>query len=340
MVGVSLVLGLLIGCANIVYWSKSTIVTQHSGFNYGEIIWLIVMPVWFLVIGGAEAIGADPGRSTLERAPPGIQRAVLKALVGTVAFGLLLPVVWILLQSQEAASRNHVLLNIVWAGVPMAMLLAAMGRDRSIIFNIKTVETLGWSPAIAWRGVLLGMLGGLAVGSFIYLPGLGFDEIASDKRVFCLCFGAVGAALGALLGGLEPRVFKGKTGPNQGIRFSLRMAVLMGLNAVWIVAMVWAFLEAGKFIAGTGPLATLGYFALTFTGLFCWFGGIDVLKHYVLRAVLAASGQVPWNLSRLLDHARDLNLMQKVGNGYIFTHLRLLEYLIAPEREGSQPGAR
>jgi hypothetical protein len=220
----------------------------------------------------------------------------------------------------------------MWASAPIVLLLAAKGANRSINFSIKTVESLGWSPAIAWRGALLGLLGGLAVGAFAFLPGFEFEKLDQVKKwLFCLGFGTVGMALGGLLGGLEPRVFKGKTVPNQGIRSSLRTAVLMALNAVWLVAIVWLFAKFGEFDNGAGLQAILGYFAGMFTALFLWFGGIDVLKHYVLRVVLTASRQVPWNLSRLLDHARDLNLMQKVGNGYIFVHRRLLEHLAVPK---------
>ena len=322
LVGVSLVLGLVIGFANIVYWSTSVLVAKDSGLEYGEIIvWLTAMPLWFLAIGWAEGIGSDSGRPVLERVPAGIQRAALKALASSVALGLIVVIVVILLSPGDRALRN-----LIWAGVPIVLLLGAKGANRSIAFSIKTIESLGWSPAIAWQGALLGLLGGLAVGAFAFSPG--FEKIEQAKKlVFLLGFGTVGAALGGLLGGLEPRVSKGKTVPNQGIRFSLRMAVLVGLNAVWLVAIVWGFAKLGRFEEGAGLRAIVGYFAGMFTALFLWFGGIDVLKHYVLRAVLTASGQVPWNLSRLLDHARDLNLMQKVGNSYIFVHRRLLEHL-------------
>lgn len=234
LIGLSLVLGLLIGSANIAYWSTSALTPGEGGLNYGEII-------------------------------------------------------------------------------------------GSISFSIETVESLGWSPAIAWRGALLELLGGLAVGAFAFLPTI---EISHAQKLILLAgFGTVGLALGALLGGLEPRVFEGKTATNQGIRFSLRMAALMGLNALWLVAIVWAFAKLGGFEGAAGLQAILGFVAGMFMALFLWYGGIDVLKHYVLRAVLTASGQVPWNLGRLLDHARDLNLMQRVGNGYIFVHRRLLEHL-------------
>ena len=331
LAGVALVLGLLTAGANIAYWSTSSLPGQPSPFSTQEaIIWLVSMPVWFLAIGWFETIGADRDRPVLEQAPAGLRRALLKVLISSVVLGFIMFVLWMFPQSQEPPGGNHALKHLIWAGLVLVALMSAYGRDRSIFLSIKTVESLGWSLAVAWRGALLGLLGGLAAGAFVYLPWAGYEGLGRDRQIiFCLGFGTVYAALGALLGGLEPRVFKGKTGPNQGIRFSLRMAVLMGLNAIWLVAMVAVFAKIGHF--GNGPWAILGWLAGMFTALFLWFGGVDVLKHYVLRAVLAASGKVPWNLARLLDHARDLNLMQKVGNGYMFIHRRLLEHLTGGE---------
>ncbi|MBK7675786.1 MAG: hypothetical protein IPJ27_14095 [Candidatus Accumulibacter sp.] len=71
----------------------------------------------------------------------------------------------------------------------------------------------------------------------------------------------------------------------------------MGLNALWLVAIVWAFAKLGGFEGAAGLQAILGYVAGMFMALFLGYGGIDVLKHFV-PAVLTASGQVPWNLGR------------------------------------------
>ena len=73
----------------------------------------------------------------------------------------------------------------------------------------------------------------------------------------------------------------------------------------------------------------LGLLAVLFAILFLWFGGSEVLKHYALRTVLGASGQLPFNLPRLHNYARDLNLIQRVGSAYIFVHRRLLEHMAA-----------
>jgi len=96
---------------------------------------------------------------------------------------------------------------------------------------------------------------------------------------------------------------------------------------VWLVTIAMALGIAGRFDNPFKDL--LGLLAVLFAILFLWFGGSEVLKHYVLRTVLGASGQLPFNLPRLLNYARDLNLMQRVGSAYIFVHRRLLEHMAA-----------
>jgi DNA polymerase III delta prime subunit len=325
LIGVTLVLGLATAGANIAYWSTSSLPGQPAPFSVQEaLIWLVSMPAWYLAIGWAENIG--------ERAPAGIQRALLKALIMSLTLGIVLFVVWMFPQLQGPPSGYHALKHLVWAGSVLVALLSFYGRNRSIFFSVKTVESVGWSAVVAWRGALIGLVGGLALGRFVYLPFAGYQGLSfSDQLVFCLGFGTVFGALGALLGGFEPRVYKGKTGANQGIRFSLKMALFMGLNAIWLMAIVALFAATGHF--ATGRWVILGWLDGMFTSLFLWFGGLDVIKHYVLRAVLTATGKVPWDLGRLLDNARDLNLMQKVGNGYMFWHRRLLEYMAAGEEK-------
>jgi hypothetical protein len=206
-----------------------------------------------------------------------------------------------------------------------------MGRNRSIYYSINTVESLRWSLGNAWQGAILGLLGGLLVGSA--LPFL--SSLGDRWWIPFLGFAIVGLGIGGILGGLKPHVLQTKTVPNQGIRLSLRMAVLVALNAVWLVAIAVGIAAAGGFVyhpafrVGDYYVPGLGYFTATVTTLFLWFGGLDVIKHYVLRAVLSASGQTPWNLARFLEQARGLNLMQRVGSAYIFVHRRLLEHLAA-----------
>lgn len=340
LAGVSLVLGIMISLANIAYWWVS--IDPEQGLQQGEsILWLAAMPLWCLAFGWIEGLGSRSGRPVLERAPPGIGRAAVKGLVSAGLWWLVAWVaIWcweVLVDPTNPPKYEAVWRHLLWAGSGIVLLLSAIGRDRSINYSIKTVESLRWSLKNASRGALPGLLGGLVVGGFVYIPQA-YD--LGDRKLFMLIgFATVGFGLGAFLGGLKPYVFEGKTLPNQGIRLSLKMAVLMGLHAAWLIAIVMAFYWFGfperfqdthffDILVPESPSNTaLRLFIAMFTVIFLWFGGLDVIKHYVLRTVLAVSGQAPWNLARFLDQARSLNLMQRVGSAYIFVHRRLLEYL-------------
>ena len=79
LAGFSLVLGLLIGLANIAYWWGS--IDPRTGLQEGEsILWLTAMPLWCLAFGWIEGLGSRSGRPVLERVPPGIRRAAVKGL--------------------------------------------------------------------------------------------------------------------------------------------------------------------------------------------------------------------------------------------------------------------
>lgn len=327
LAGFSLVVGLLMGLANIVFWKTSVTTTglQGRGEIEGIILWLTAMPLWLLAFGWIEGLGSRSGRPVLERVPAGIRRAAVKWLISACLWAL---IAW---AGLKLLNNNDVLgERLLWAGVGIPLVLGAMGRNRSISYSIETVESLRWSLGNAWKGALIGLLGGFVAAAF--LPSIewfgGLDN--TQKWIVPFGFATEGLVLGGILGGLTPHVIETKTVPNQGIRLSLRMAILVALNALWLAAIVMVFVIAGSFDnpdwASRGLLG-LSFFTASFTTLFLWFGGLDVIKHYVLRAVLAASRQTPWNLARFLEQARGLNLMQRVGSAYIFVHRRLLEHL-------------
>ena len=56
------------------------------------------------------------------------------------------------------------------------------------------------------------------------------------------------------------------------------------------------------------------------------FGGIEYLKHYLLRYFLWRSGAMPWHYVRFLEEASERILLLKVGGGYRFIHPLFLDY--------------
>jgi hypothetical protein len=60
------------------------------------------------------------------------------------------------------------------------------------------------------------------------------------------------------------------------------------------------------------------------------FGGLEAVKHYLLRFLVWRSGATPRRYADILHYAvNDLHLLQKVGGGYIFLHRYLLEHFAA-----------
>jgi hypothetical protein len=65
-----------------------------------------------------------------------------------------------------------------------------------------------------------------------------------------------------------------------------------------------------------------------FLGLFAIirYGGLEVIRHYILRLILWYTGCTPFKFVHFLDYAADRIFIQKVGGGYIFIHRLLLEH--------------
>ena len=59
-------------------------------------------------------------------------------------------------------------------------------------------------------------------------------------------------------------------------------------------------------------------------------GGLTILRHYLLRLLLAQGRTLPWRARRFLDDATARVLLRRVGGGYGFVHRRLLDYFAAP----------
>ena len=72
-----------------------------------------------------------------------------------------------------------------------------------------------------------------------------------------------------------------------------------------------------------------------------WFGGFELLRHCVVRLVLAVTHRFPFASVRLLNDAVGLAFVRRAGSGYVFMHRMLLEHfagLKARSRPALQQG--
>lgn len=194
------------------------------------------------------------------------------------------------------------------------------GRDnRTTRSYIQTVEALHWT----WRRSIIGMLsallsGSLLMGSLLFLQ----KEWAHVAPTIIIVLGLIGA----IFGGLSPKIVAVKFSPNQGIHLSIRYAIIIGLFVAGLFGLIlfsmWYF-GVDAMIDSGSSLSYVLFIGLTSA---LWFGGVDTMLHYALRLILLIQGDTPTDYAHFLDYAVDRIFLQKVGGGYRFIHRMLLEH--------------
>jgi hypothetical protein len=146
----------------------------------------------------------------------------------------------------------------------------------------------------------------------------------------------IGGPIVALIGGFTTRQMVTRTIPNEGIRRSLRNALISLLTVGLIVGLVFGLfvgLASGLYWYGRGKdgliveveeALIVGLFVGLFVGLSN--GGSAYIKHYVLRFLLWWNNYAPGKYIQFLDYAAERVFLRKVGGGYIFPHRLLMEY--------------
>jgi hypothetical protein len=282
----------------------------------------------FLALLDGRRIAA--GTPVLAERTPG--RLLLRGVVVTLGCagfgGAMVALGWGMREGIEVGLLFGLLFGVVWGTREHG----ARPED-----DIHPVEALSWSGRRARSGVVAGFLLGVSVGSAVAalfaLLGRGSRESLLEIAAVGLVWGVAYAAIGAFFGGLVTDVVRGKTGLNQGIALSLRNAATMGLRfgliaavaqgvVTWLIEDAFAGLAVGIMLGGsTAATAAM------------WYGGLDVIHHYVLRAMLAARGYMPREVEAFLGHAQQLAFLQRAGGGVLFVHRLMLEYFAGMGRE-------
>ncbi len=148
---------------------------------------------------------------------------------------------------------------------------------------------------------------------------------------------------------------------NQGIRRSLRNGLLLGLISAIIISMLGLLsvglsyglshglrvgLNYGLSVElSHGPSVGLSYglnnvwIMLLIGTVVMWAlsGGLTILRHYVIRWLLARHHTFPFRAQAFLDDATARILLRRVGGGYSFIHRRLQDYfaevVVPPSRK-------
>jgi hypothetical protein len=173
-------------------------------------------------------------------------------------------------------------------------------------------------------GVLFGLLNGLLDGLRSGLLG-GLRSGLLGGLIATTVIGlGVGLGGGLTIGEIEIQSF-----PNEGIKRSLRNALISGLVVGLLFGLVVGLLD-GLVVGLLHGLRSglLGGLVVGLTGGLC-FGGHAYLHHFALRLVLWQKNLAPLHYIRFLDHATARIFLRKVGGGYVFIHRMLLEYFAA-----------
>jgi hypothetical protein len=241
------------------------------------------------------------------------------------------------------------------AGLIFGILFGLRTPQTDLNQDINTTEALSWSFDFAKRGVKRGLYVGLILGlviglifmpimnsvyenSLLYLsetyPDASYVQQATETHnaipfIIIYCIGSFSLGVlssvifgiaGGLIGGVRRSIVVTKRHPNEGLRLSCRNALLaamaLGLPAGSIIGAIFEQTLNGALRGGLllGLLIAL------------WYGGIDMINHYILRFILCLKGHVPRDYVRFLNHCVDLIFLRRVGGGYIFVHRLLMEH--------------
>ncbi|GAB4423315.1 MAG: hypothetical protein OHK0015_00760 [Chloroflexi bacterium OHK40] len=240
------------------------------------------------------------------------------------------------------------------------------------------VERVRWSIGRAVLSVPLGLVSGVVVGAGLGLllalvlaplsvmgaglsplamiddQGVGLTEVVIITALVLIAtlalIGGLYGLLGGVVAGLEAGAVTPLARPGEGLRRSLRSALVSALF----------FMAAGAVVAGAlnafAALALRSVRSVTVTmelpgmllSIFIFavqvgvvgalsYGGFTVLSHLALRLLLWRGGQLPWRIEVLLAEASERALLRRVGGGYMFAHRIFLEHFA---RRDASPGER
>ena len=251
----------------------------------------------------------------------GSKEALIRALLTSAALFSVASLLLVLM------GENYIiaLFGSLWSGAFFLLLTANTGDNYHTA--IRTVEALSWS----WREAFKQTLTGLGVGTAFTLISLpNFAPLGSPEVLLLLLRQwlmniAPWVLMLFVMGGLGGKRVEKRSQVNQGIWLSARNAGFAGLLSTSVLSVF--FLAFGKYYAVSNRLALQMGLVIGLVVVLLYGG--NVIDHFILRLMLCMKGYLPRNLVRFLDHAAELNLLRKVGGGYIFPSRLLQDFYTA-----------
>ncbi len=205
----------------------------------------------------------------------------------------------------------------------------------SHIRRVPTVEKLAWSWMQAFSGLFYGLLIGAAVWVVYWLD---WRDCVSDTWRHLGLYLPIAGVSGFLARGLCMQIVE-KSRPNEGTRRSLDNALRAGALIGPVVGLVcWPAFhftlgdDSGELSAAEGAVL-FGALGAVIAAL--WFGGMDFLRHWMLR--LALTGVAPRRWKKFLKYAAGIGLLRRAGGGFMFIHRFVLDHFA--DRESVATGS-
>ena len=260
-----------------------------------------------LVLGAV--FGAIALRSPLVTGAEGSRRSwpVVRSIVAGAFSGAVIGAAMFAFEHHPVASVMGVETGLVGA----AILGVGRRKCEPAHTDILTAERIGWS----FRDLdprAIAALAAVSVG--LYAAARAIDD-ARSATYLAVATGAIG--VGVL--GHRARNLTTRVTPNIGIWRTGRNAAVVGAVTFAATTLLFALSY------GLGYGACVGLTIATIIAL--WFGGVDVIQHVVVRALLHRRGRLRFDAVCVLDTLVDLGLMRRAGNGYMFMHAMLLRHM-------------
>lgn len=307
-----------------------------------SLLWLLVQtPVWYLAVVALDfTLLRRLGRGMKPR-PVILLQGACKSLIYW-----LLWMIWPLTAWLTGTWPTGWIISNVLIGVLTGAFLGIWGSRRRVAADVKPVEALGVTAVGSLRGWLWGLLVGYAYyQTYLWLwahflleeppEWFPFYWQHPEELFVSIAYPALAGSIGLVIGGLQPRIVRGKTVPNQGMKMSARNALIAAafssvvvLPTIMVALQSWLLLPENDYTQ-TGwesIMTSVGFTVWASFHVALWFGALDLLKHVIIRVILVATGQTPVDLTGFLDHAVRLNLLQRVGGAWIFSHRLLLDH--------------
>ena len=239
-------------------------------------------------------------------------RPVLRSIVAGAFSGAAIGAVMFAFEHHLVASVMGVETGLVGA----AILGVSRRKCESARADIVTAERIGWSfrDLDPWA---IAVLAAVSIG--LYASARAID---SGRSATYLALATASIGVGVL--GHRARNLTTRVTPNIGIWRTGRNAAVVG--AMTFAATTILFGVSYGLAYG----ACVGLTVATVTAL--WLGGVDMVHHGVVRALLHRRGALGFDAVRVLDTVVDLGLMRRAGNGYMFMHAMLLRHMAGKGR--------